>query len=269
LPFSYYKWPSIENLDKFKGKLVHSAAWDNEYSFEGKHVAIVGAGASAVQILPQLQPIAKSLTSFNRSKVWISAEFVDAYAPDGRNTKYSPEMIQRFNSDPEYLKEYRKLLTEKMCQIFNMFNLDHEVQRLAFTNNSASMRRRLGDREDLAELLIPEYPVGCRRTTPATGYLEALTQPNARVVRSAICEATEVGLVTVDGEKHNFDVIVAATGFDTSFKPVFPVVGVNGRNLGDDWSEIPKAYLSIAVPGYPNYFGNSLSMFSTLCLLPR
>lgn len=255
LVYSRYKWPAIKDLDKFQGKLIHSAAWDDEYSFEGKDIGLIGAGASAVQILPRLQPLARTLTSFNRSKVWIASEFVDKYAPDGRDTKYTPEMIERFNSDPEYLKTYRKQLTEQMCRIFDMFNRDHEVQRLAFANNTASMKRRLGDRDDLAAMLIPEYPVGCRRTTPATGYLEALTQPNARVVTSAIVEATDDGLVTAGGKRHRFDVIVAATGFDTSFKPAFPIIGIKERNLAHDWADIPKAYLSIAVPGYPNYFG--------------
>ena len=182
---------------------------------------------------------------------------MDAYAPDGRNTKYTPEMIKRFNEDPAYLKAYRKQLTEKMCQIFDMFNRDHEAQKLAFANNTASMRRRLGEREDLANMLVPDYPVGCRRTTPATGYLEALAQPNVRLVTSPIVEATEDGLLTADGQQHDFDVIIAATGFDTSFKPVFPVKGLKGRDLRQEWAETPKAYLSVAVPGFPNYFGKS------------
>ena len=204
--------------------------------------------------------VAKSLTSFNRSKVWIAAEFVDAYAEDGRNTVYSPEMIARFNSDPEYLREYRQKLTEKMCGIFNMFNLTHPAQKLAFASNTAGMRRRLGERDDLAEKLVPDYPVGCRRTTPATGYLEVLTQPNAKVVTATIEKATRDGLVTSDGEEMKFDAIVAASGFDTSFRPAFPVVGLDGVDLRDAWKDTPRAYISLAVAGYPNYFGKS-----TLC----
>ena len=166
-------------------------------------------------------------------------------------------MIARFNSDPEYLRDYRKKLTEKMCGIFNMFNLAHPAQKLAFASNTAGMRRRLGERDDLAEKLVPDYPVGCRRTTPATGYLEVLTQPNARVVTATIEKATRDGLVTSDGEEMKFDVIVAASGFDTSFRPAFPVVGLDGVDLRDAWKDTPRAYISLAVAGYPNYFGKS------------
>lgn len=195
--------------------------------------------------------------SFNRSKVWIASEFVDAYAPDGRNTVYPPDMIAKFNSDPDHLREYRRMLTEKMCQIFNMFNRDHPVQKMAFENNTASMKRRLGNREDLAELLIPDYPVGCRRTTPATGYLEALTEKNTRVVTKTITALTKDGLVTADGEEFKFDAIIAATGFQTSFRPPFPIIGRDGLDLRKAWSDTPKAYLSLAVAGFPNYFGMS------------
>ena len=255
---SRYKWPEIPNLDTYKGKLIHSAAWDTDFSFENKAVGIIGSGASAVQILPLIQPVAKSLTSFNRSKVWIATEFVDKYATEGRETTYTPEMIAKFTADPAALKEHRKLLTEQMCQVFSMFTRDHEIQKLAFEKNTAAMKRRLGDRQDLIDLLVPNYPVGCRRTTPATGYLEALAAPNARVATSRITEATHEGLVTADGQSHQFDVIVAATGFNTSFVPPFPIVGLEGRKISDDWAEIPKAYLSITTPGYPNYFGEHI-----------
>jgi cation diffusion facilitator CzcD-associated flavoprotein CzcO len=117
-----------------------------------------------------------------------------------------------------------------------------------------TMRARLANRPDLMEKLIPKYPVGCRRLTPGDGYLEALQANNVRPCFSDIKRITEKGIITRDGEEEEFDLIVCATGFDTTFTPRWDLVGRDGRRLEDDWSEVPEAYLSMCAANMPNYF---------------
>lgn len=120
------------------------------------------------------------------------------------------------------------------------------------------MKSTLGGDERLSKALIPTFPVGCRRLTPAVGYLEALTQNNVRVVTDPIVKVVPTGLEISTGEVIEVDAIVCATGFDVSFCPRFPIVGKNGKNLQDLWKEnLPRAYMSNSVPGFPNYFSKS------------
>lgn len=101
--------------------------------------------------------------------------------------------------------------------------------------------------------LIPDWSVGCRRLTPGVGYLESLTKPNVSVVYGEIEKITERGCVCDDGNEYPIDILICATGFDTTFKPRFPLIAPNGKNLQDEWSVEPKSYLGIAAPEFPNY----------------
>ena len=115
----------------------------------------------------------------------------------------------------------------------------------------------LGGDEKLCKALIPDYPLGCRRMTPGHQYLQALTKPNVEVLRGGLSRFTPTGVELASGDVIDVDVIVCATGFETSFCPRFPLVGRNG-NLQDLWKkETPKAYMSCAVAGLPNYFSTS------------
>ena len=121
----------------------------------------------------------------------------------------------------------------------------------AFVEN---MKRRLAKKPELIEDLIPFFPPGCRRLTPGPGYLEALTDDKVDVIRSPIVKVDAEGIITEDGKHHPTDVLVCATGFDTTFTPRFPIFGRNGVSLARRWKETPETYLSFAVDGFPNYF---------------
>jgi len=116
------------------------------------------------------------------------------------------------------------------------------------------MEERLKDKPWIAEHLIPDFPVTCRRLTPGPGYLEALQKENVEFVPTEIKRITETGIELVDGKHHDLDVIVCATGFDTTFKPHFDITGRNGVSLADTRVPHPKTYLSIASRGFPNWF---------------
>lgn len=136
---------------------------------------------------------------------------------------------------------------------------DGPVQKFAREKVSQYMTAMLGGDEKLCEKLIPKYPLGCRRITPAPGYLQALRAPNVDVVTQGVKRIVPEGIELESGEVLKVDAIICATGFDLSFRPRFPLIGRNG-NLQDIWDkELPKSYMSCAIAGLPNYFSRFLS----------
>lgn len=110
------------------------------------------------------------------------------------------------------------------------------------------------DHPELATKLIPAWPLGCRRLTPGVGYLEALKHPKTELVYEALAEVTETGVKSANGREFDVDIIVCASGFDTSFRPRFPLIGPGGQDLREAWAEEPKGYLGVGIPGFPNFF---------------
>ncbi|TVY86466.1 putative sterigmatocystin biosynthesis monooxygenase [Lachnellula willkommii] len=247
-----WKWPEIDGLHDFKGNLIHSANWPKEFEYAGKRVAVIGNGSSGVQIVPALQKDVKELIHCIRSPTWIvppqqetlltsnCSELFGRVEMDGN--KFTPAQIEKFNSEPAYYLQFVKAIEEEINSKFSVMLSQH-------------MKSRLGGDERLSKALIPAFPVGCRRLTPAVGYLEALTQNNVRVVTDSIIRVVPTGIEISTGEVIEVDAIVCATGFDVSFCPRFPIVGKDSKNLQDLWKEnLPRAYMSNSVPGFPNYF---------------
>ncbi|OJJ01771.1 hypothetical protein ASPVEDRAFT_192049 [Aspergillus versicolor CBS 583.65] len=250
-----YRWPDIPGLHSFKGPLLHSGEWDPTVDYTGKRVAVLGTGSSAIQIIPQVQKVASQVKCFMRGSTWISPPMPrDAAHPEAGQYFYTPDEIQRLSSDPEYLLNYRKRIEYGINVGFAIFYKGMEPSRMAEQYMRAEMTRRLQNHPVLTKRLIPTWPVGCRRLTPGDGYLEALIQPNVDCVFSEISSITETGLVTADGTHHEVDMIACATGYDMAWTPHFTLVGRNARDIKDAWSPMPKCYLGIAAPGFPNYF---------------
>lgn len=149
---------------------------------------------------------------------------------------------------------YRKKIESELNSRFRFILNGSKEQAEARKAAEADMRRQLAKKPELADLIIPtNFAVGCRRPTPGAGYLEALCEDNVSVVSQSIKEITPKGIMTVDGIEHEFDVIVCATGFDVSWRPSYPTIGRESRNLVKEWAEAPSTYLSITVPHFPNY----------------
>ncbi|KAJ5772464.1 hypothetical protein N7520_002993 [Penicillium odoratum] len=257
-----WKWPNIEGIHNFKGKLIHSARWDADYDFTGKKVASIGIGSSGIQIVPQLAKVVGSMDVYVRTQTWISpAPGINeptANDPDmDDDYNFTPESMAIFK-DPEVLRQYRAAIMDRRIENFQRALADSDIQKRAQEIFRKSMTERLGDSEKgrkAAQYLLPDFPVGCRRQTPGPGFLEALTQDNVDMWWDDVAQITEKGIVTRSGEVKEYDVIVCATGFDTSFKPSFPLIGRNGVNLASKWEvEQPKAYFGFMVPDMPNYF---------------
>ena len=271
---SNWSWPKIPGIDDFRGKLMHSAAWDQNYDFNGKKVAVIGIGSSSIQIVPQLAKNASKIGVYIRSRTWISpAPGINEPTKDDpdmdESYNFTPEVLERFKNDPEYLLNHRKQLADRRTANFRRSMKGSKVQadaQVMFTN---SMRERLGESEkgkNIAEILIPDFPVGCRRQTPGPGFLESLMQDNVETLKDNIEKITAKGIMGKDGIERPYDVVVCATGFDTSYRPRFPIIGRNGVDLGEKWTkEPPQSYFGIATVGFPNYFRKIFLIHHTYC----
>jgi cation diffusion facilitator CzcD-associated flavoprotein CzcO len=241
-------------------------------------VAVIGIGSSAVQIVPKLAPsrqysplgaiqtnsmiVVKNLTSFIRSKTWISPTpgINEPTASDpemDEKLNFAPHELERFKRDPEYLLHLRRAISDRRMQNFGRSVAASELQANAQSLFRRVMKERLGNSEKgrrLAELIIPDYPIGCRRQTPGPNYLESLVRDNVDTKWDDIERITERGIMTRSGEELEFDAIVCATGFRTSFQPRFPVIGRGGASLGKQYDNIPEAYFGMTTPNFPNFF---------------
>ncbi|KAL5320140.1 hypothetical protein ACEPPN_010941 [Leptodophora sp. 'Broadleaf-Isolate-01'] len=248
-----WHWPKIPDLDKFQGKLVHTARWDESLSWDGKRVAIIGNGSSAVQLLPKMQPTASHITTYIRSSTWISANYTAHLTRDGHNFSYSDDEKREFHEDKEKFYQYRRNIEHEFNKFFYALLKDSPEQNAAQELFRAEMTRRLNNDPYLCEKLIPKWHVGCRRLTPGDNYLEALQEKNVDIDFADITRFTPKGILTADGEKE-FDIIVCATGFDVSFKPFWKMVGKDGASLNEQWKDTAEAYMSMCAPNMPNYF---------------
>ncbi|KAH9987205.1 hypothetical protein F4779DRAFT_611516 [Xylariaceae sp. FL0662B] len=250
-----WKWPDIPGLHTFKGQLIHSAAWDEDADWKGKTVAVLGCGSSGIQIVPTIQPEVKQLVTFIRSPTWITAGFAQSKAgPNGSNFTFTDEQKEKFRTEPDEHLQYRKEIEAELNVRFKFIIKDSPAQAAAVSYSTNEMKSKLGENSPLLKHLVPTFSVGCRRPTPGNGYLEALTRDNVRVVTDPITKIVPEGIQLETGEVIKVDMFICATGFDVSFRPRYPVIGRNGISLGDLWKEIPTAYLSLAIPNFPNHF---------------
>lgn len=259
-----WRWPEIPGLHDFQGKLVHSADWPEDWDYTDLKIAVIGNGSTGIQIVPAMQPKVKELVHIIRSPTWVTPGAASRY-PSLRGgsmpDKFSDEQREHFRNDPEsylaFRKQVEKEINSKFQMLVNGSEKADEVRTIAYD----SMVQLLGPdgARKYAEKIIPDFPVGCRRITPGVGYLESFTKENVRIITDATIERVdEAGLVMSDGEHISLDALVCATGFDVSFNPRFPVIGRDGVSLTDVWTKnIPYAYLSMAVPKFPNYFGEA------------
>lgn len=261
-----WKWPSIEGLHDFKGNLIHSAQWPKDFDYKGKTVAVIGNGSSGIQIVPAIQPDVKRLVHVVRTPTWIIPPRVQVFAMGAagpmlkqiqmdEQENFSPEQIEKFKTDPELYKTFVKTIEKEVNGAFPIILKDSPTNAFATQHIKQYMAYQLKGDEKLCKALIPTYPLGCRRMTPAPAYLPSLAQPNVDLVTSGLKRVVHEGFEMESGEVIQLDAIICASGFDLSFSPRFPIVGREG-NLQDIWAEgsTPKSYMSCTVPGMPNYF---------------
>ncbi|KAJ5774830.1 hypothetical protein N7457_009726 [Penicillium paradoxum] len=251
-----WKWPKIEGLHSFKGKLFHTAAYEEGYDLTGKRVAIIGSGSSGVQTVATAYPDVSKLYTWVRSPTWITAGFAQKYAGEGgENTAFTEEQKAEWRRDPELYRQYRKMIEDEINLRFKAILRNTAESQQTNEFSYKEMSRKLGGDPRLVDKVIPkDFNVGCRRPTPGNGYLEALVGEKTTVFTETIGSVTPNGFKDHNGVEYECDVIICATGFDTSYRPQFPVTGLDNVSLQERWAELPESYMGIAAPKMPNYF---------------
>ncbi|KAM0543828.1 hypothetical protein ACHAPJ_012135 [Fusarium lateritium] len=250
-----WKWPDFKGLKSFKGDLMHTAGWDPEFDWENKTVALIGAGSSGIQVLPQIQPKAKRVFHYMRGKTWISPVGYASEVGGGVNRDYTFEERKEFSTNSQKYMEYRHQVEGVMNKSQLSTFLGSDIQKEFWVEADAFMKRKLERKPEIYKSLIPSFPPGCRRLTPGPGYLEALVEDNVTFIGAGIDHVTETGIVDTDGNFHEVDAIICATGFDYSWSTEdTPITGRNGVTLEQMWQPCPEAYMGMTVPNIPNFF---------------
>jgi cation diffusion facilitator CzcD-associated flavoprotein CzcO len=242
--------PDIDGVDSFDGLTMHTARWDHSQDLTGKRVAIIGTGASAVQVIPEIAPIAAQLTVFQRTPIWCFPKFDVPLPAKLRWTMRIPgiAVVQRLLS-----QAFVELSFTIAAQYFTVIPL---AKRMGHVGRRY-LRQQVDD-PDVREQLTPQYAVGCKRPGFHNGYLATFNRDNVRLVTEPIDKITPEAVATTDGEHHEIDVLVLATGFkvmDADSMPTFAIAGSGGTTLTEFWDEHRlQAYEGVTVPGFPNMF---------------
>lgn len=237
------QYPNIEGRGRFKGVVMHTAEWQSDYSLKGKKVAVVGTGASAIQVIPSIQPEVAQLTVFQRTPPWV--------LPKHDRPLRAGEQ-RRFQRWPWLQKLVRRLQYLKMESVLPAFIWDSVLTRLGEWGARKYIARQISD-PVLRNKLTPDYSIGCKRVLLSDDYYPALRQPNVEVIADGVAAMDERGIISHGGEHREVDAVVLATGFKVpSAGAPMPIFGLGGRELANDWAVGAEAYKGISVSGYPN-----------------
>jgi cation diffusion facilitator CzcD-associated flavoprotein CzcO len=237
--------PDIPGLDRFEGAMFHSARWDHDHDIEGKRVAVIGTGASAIQIVPRIQPQVEKLYVLQRTPPWVLPH-ADREIGDGLRKLYRRlPFAQRLARYGVYW------LREGLGAGFAGFK---PILWLTEAIGRFHIRTKVKDRE-IRRKVTPGYRAGCKRILLSDDWYPALQAPNAELVTDGLVEVRERSLAFADGSEREVDTIV----FGTGFSPVDPPLahrlrGRDGRTLSENWADSTRAYLGTAVAGFPNMF---------------
>jgi cation diffusion facilitator CzcD-associated flavoprotein CzcO len=239
--------PAIAGRDDFAGAQFHSARWEHGVDLAGKRIAVIGNAASAVQFVPQIAPLASQLTIFQRSANWLMPRKDRLYSPRLHRWMGRWPWLARARHQFQWFFFGEMQLTPLMKQV-------RVVQWLATLKSKMHLHRQVRD-PALRARLTPDYPIGAKRVLFNDDYYPALGRSNVRLVTDAIERIEPGGVRTRAGELVATDVIIYATGFHaTDFLAPMIITGAGGRSLREEWRAGARAYLGVAVSGFPNLF---------------
>ena len=237
--------PQLPGLDDFKGECFHSSRWNHDCDLDGKTVAVIGNAASAIQFVPEIAPRVKRLLVFQRSPNWMLPRL---------DRPYREAEKRRFARHPVLSKLYRWSIWLSFELRFPLFRQNRFFSRRVEALAERSMRDQISD-PILQDALVPDYPIGGKRILISDDYYRTLERDNVELVTNGIDYLTPDAIVTRDGRQHAADVAILATGFEsTSFLAPMGIEGPDGRSLEKEWEDGARAYLGIAVAGFPNFF---------------
>ncbi|WP_456696566.1 flavin-containing monooxygenase [Aeromicrobium sp. P5_D10] len=260
--------PEIDGIESFTGTVLHTAAWDDSVDLGGRRAAVIGTGATAVQLIPEIAPRLAELTVYQRTPIWVTPK-QDARIPGAIKRLYArvpltQRIVRTIGSGILEAIMVSGVLRYRQAKMLN-----RGVEKLALRH----LRRQVDDPATRAKL-TPDYSFGCKRPTFSNTYFPTFNRPNVHLETSPIQRIEADAIVTADGNRTQIDTLVLATGFnlwDSNF-PAFEIIGRDGLDLGKFWRENRfQAYEGVAVPGFPNlislnspYSYSGLSYFTTI-----
>ncbi|MFL6106498.1 MAG: flavin-containing monooxygenase [Marmoricola sp.] len=244
-PLSESSLPRMRGIEDYRGTKIHSAHWDHDFDFAGKDVAVIGTGASAVQIIPELVRTAGSVKVFQRTAGWVLPR-LDVETPEVAKTLFAKLPLAQQAARTALYLAHEAAAT----------GLVWDTPVTTLIQRAGLLHLRLAVKDTwLRRQLTPDYRAGCKRMLISSDYYPALQQDSCKLITWPIATLTEKGLRTSDGLEHEFDAIVFATGYDVQLGgPPYPITGAEGKVLQQEWSGFAQAYKSASVHGYPNLF---------------
>lgn len=260
--------PDIAGVHDFAGEVLHTAAWDDTVDLRRRRVAVIGTGATAVQLIPEIADVADALTVYQRTPIWVTPKTDFAI----------PAALRRLFALAPVTQRIARAANSAWLEAMMVSAVLH-YRQLQFLNRGAAnlarrhLHKQVADPE-LRRKLTPDYSFGCKRPTFSNDYYPTFTREHVELETTPIERITESGVVTTDGRETPIDTLVLATGFnlwDENF-PAIEVIGRDGRNLGKTWREHGfGAYEGVTVPDFPNfvtlnspYSYSGLSYFMTI-----
>ncbi len=237
--------PQIEGIERFQGAMFHSARWRSDQTLDGRRVAVIGTGASAIQIVPAIQPVVERLTVFQRTAGWVIP----------RNDRDISELERRILRSVPALQKLMRFgqFAYRDGLLFRLL-MHRRARQLLQAMSMAYMSGAIDDPE-LRIKLTPDFEIGCKRIMITSSWYPALNQPNVDVETSPISEVRANSIVTADGAEHEVDAIVCATGFHVTDPPAGLIFnGRDGRSLAQTWGASPRAYRGVTTANFPNLF---------------
>ncbi|ENW96143.1 flavin-containing monooxygenase [Acinetobacter sp. NIPH 298] len=244
-PITEAQIPKLDGLETFKGEMFHSAKWNHDYDLTDKRIAVIGTGASAIQFVPQIQPLAKQLYVYQRTAPWVVPK------PDTDLGEVSKSLIAKY---PLIQKTWRKAVAQSLNAInFGLRNpaVLKPVGELA----KLILKFQIEDPE-LRKNVTPNFTIGCKRLLFANNYYPALQQENVKLIPHGLVKVEGNTVISANGERQEVDVIIWGTGFEVSHPPIGKrVSNEKGECLHDLWkSSSPEAYLGTSIENVPNAF---------------
>lgn len=241
---SQAKIPYITGQEKYKGHSFHSSNWDHSFDFTGKNVAVIGTGASAVQLVPELAKKAASLKILQRTPHWILPR------PDRALHTWERKLLRL----PFFNKLFRGITYLKSESRAIFFTKWPWIAKLVKFEALGHLKKQIKD-EQLREKLTPDFDIGCKRVLLCNDYYPSLNQDNVELLTTSIQSINETGITLSDGNHHAVDLIVYATGFHAAEDSIpFEIIGQNNTKLSEYWKDGAFAYCGTTVSNFPNLF---------------
>jgi cation diffusion facilitator CzcD-associated flavoprotein CzcO len=244
-PLNRISKPEIPGQHLFKGKTFHSAEWDSGYDLTNKKVAVIGTGASAIQIVPGIAQTITELTVFQRTAAWIMPRY----------DKVFPEKKKKKNKRSSTFLKWQRVFHFWLNEFFGLGFIGNKTVHRFMTWGALKKLKQEVHNPEIRKKLTPNYAIGCKRILKSDDYYQVFNKPNVHLVTEAIEAFTKNGIQTVDGQEHIFDAVVYATGFHSADLNVpIHIIGKGGASLIDELIESGgEVYKGTIVPGFPNF----------------